>query len=419
MKYLILLAAAFICIKSKGQTIEKILRLGKAAWNLNEPAITCHPLDPEQVVVATNTDHVFYQKRSGKKFHHYRVESEFGVYGDPVLWYSSSGLCYFVHLAKNKEKKWPESFDRIVVQRSADFGKTFDAGTGIGLNGKMHDKAWIYEDERSNSPYRNSIYISWTQFDQYGSRNQTDSSHIYISVQRKGHSEFSKPIRINDQGGDCIDSDSTMEGVTVTATRDGKLLALWAGPAGLYMDESTDGGMHWGTDRVIAPWTGGWNLEVPGFMRTNGLPFADCDTTGRFRVCTAAEIDGYAQILIHESVDNGKHWTLVPRFSPHSNAHYFMPHAWWDHSTGHYYLLYYELYQDQLNVYLSWVLSGQGDYHTIQLNEKPFAVPGPYVFFGDYINVCARGSVVQAVWTEVENGKTIVKTGRIRMPSNP
>ncbi|QLH44727.1 MAG: hypothetical protein HWD58_03350 [Bacteroidota bacterium] len=54
-------------------------------------------------------------------------------------------------------------------------------------------------------------------------------------------------------GGDCIDSDSTMEGVTVTATRDGKLLAFWAGPAGLYMDESTDGGMHWGTDRVIAP----------------------------------------------------------------------------------------------------------------------------------------------------------------------
>lgn len=419
MKYRLLVILLALQQMASSQTIEKIQRLGKASWNLNEPAISSHPLYPDQVIVATNTDHVFYKKPGKKKFQHYRVESDFGVYGDPVLWYSHTGVCYFVHLARNKEKKWPDSFDRIVVQRSSDFGKTFDAGTGIGLNGKMHDKAWIYEDERSDSPYRNSIYISWTQFDKYGSRNQNDSSHIYISVQRKGSSEFSKPIRINDHGGDCVDSDSTLEGVTVTATRDGKLLAFWAGPAGLYMDESTDGGMHWGTDRVIATWSGGWNLNIPGFMRTNGLPFADCDFKGRIRVCTAAEIDGYAQILIHESVDKGDHWTLVPRFTPHPNAHYFMPHAWWDHHTGHYYLLYYELYQNQINVYLSWVLSGKGDYQTIQLNEKSFTVPGPYLFFGDYVNVCARGSQVHAVWTEVEKGKTVVKTARIRMNQNP
>ncbi|QLH44726.1 MAG: hypothetical protein HWD58_03345 [Bacteroidota bacterium] len=122
MKYLILLAAAFICIKSKGQTIEKILRLGKAAWNLNEPAITCHPLDRSRLLLQP-TPTMYFIKKERKKFHHYRVESEFGVYGDPVLWYSSSGLCYFVHLAKNKEKNGRRVLTELLYSAVRILGK--------------------------------------------------------------------------------------------------------------------------------------------------------------------------------------------------------------------------------------------------------------------------------------------------------
>jgi hypothetical protein len=319
-----------------------------------------------------------------------------------------------VHLSRNAKKKWPEWFDCIVVQKSTDDGISWNDGAAIGLNGKMHDKAWIHIDDEINSPYKGSVYISWTQFDKYNSSAPEDSSQILFSKSIDAGLHFSTPVRVNDQSGDCLDGDSTLEGATLGNLPDGTLFMVWAGFGRLYFDKSSDGGKTWGTDQVITSIADGWKIEVPGFMRCNGLPFVHVSTDFGIRVITAHDVNGRKQIIMYESNDLGKNWKAIRVSDLDETADHIMPHADWDKKSRTYRVLYYEIKKNQVQVILSTLKPGAQNFEHQIISRRPFEVPGETLFFGDYIQVTTHENVTHMVWTEIEKNRSVVKTCKLQ-----
>jgi hypothetical protein len=414
-KYILLICCIFSSYCKAQVKFEKEVELGNQLMSCNEPAITINPSNTRQQIVATNTKHVFRSKNNGRKYKHARAESQYGVYGDPVLMYDEKGNCFYVHLSEDKTRKWPESFDRIVVQKSTNNGRTWNQGVGIGKNGKMQDKAWISFDNGFESPYKGKIYITWTQFDKYESKDSKDSSRILFAYSADRAESFSTPVIISDFGGDCRDSDSTLEGATTSTGPKGEVYALWAGHQQLYFDVSYDGGKTWGKDKSILKTPKGWDLDTPDFMRTNGLPFLVSNREGKLMACTAYEIDGYNRVVVIESNDGGKNWSLPEVLQKDDSSHYIMPHAFVDKTSGTFAVIYYKIKNKQINVLLSYKKKDEKSFHTIRLNDHACIVPGNGVFFGDYINVCIVNDIIAATWTETKGISTVVKSRRVRL----
>lgn len=76
----------------------------------------------------------------------------------------------------------------------------------------FEDKPWPGVDTVADSPHRGNLYVAWTRFDTYGSKDPADKSHIVFSRSRDGGQTFSVPIRVSDTPGDAQDSDDTVEG---------------------------------------------------------------------------------------------------------------------------------------------------------------------------------------------------------------
>jgi hypothetical protein len=208
-----------------------------------------------------------------------------GFYGDPVFKISNQGVVYLAHLAKNKSGVWPKFFDRIVFERSEDSGKTFTS-TDVGFHeGKMQDKPWFSMDEWQGSKGYGNVYLSWTEFDDYGSKESKDSSRIWFARSVDGGRNFETPVVISDVSGDAQDDDGTAEGANVAISPDGVLHAVWSRNDTIWYDCSRDCGKTWGKDQFVARQIGGWNHSgVRSTMRVNGMPVIQSDAYGNVYV---------------------------------------------------------------------------------------------------------------------------------------
>lgn len=397
------------------QKLEKEYKLGKILHRCNEPAISINPIQPQYEIIAANTNHVFYKKRIKRKFNHQLVKSSHGVYGDPVLLYDKSGHCYFVHLSKAAGKSWPESFDCIVVQKSTNNGSTWNDGVAIGRNGKMQDKAWISIDEFKTSPYANNVYISWTEFDAYESRNPDDSSRILFSYSKDKGENFSKPIKVNDRNGNCLDKDETVEGATTCVNTHGEIFIAWAAYEKVFLDKSIDGGNTFGEDKIIMEIPKGWELDVPHFFRTNSLPFIASDSNGNMAVCAGMEENSYNKVVYTQSLDGGNTWSKRQIVYDIDSTHTFMPHLYIDKSTNRIYILYYKVKGIYTDIILSYKHILDREFKHLRVNQYSFILPGKRIFMGDYINLSAVGNKVSCVWTQpnIGNQYTQIRTRNI------
>lgn len=284
----------------------------------NEPAIAFSPINPLKGVLAFNVNQVFTTDDGGKTWSLTVVDPPQGFYGDPVLKYGKNGTVYLAHLAKNKSLPWPQHFDRIVFERSVDGGRTFSA-TDVGYHaGKMQDKPWFAVDEWGGSKFKGNIYLSYTEFDVYGSKLPTDSSRIYFSASTDDGVSFSSPVKVNDRCGTADDDDGTLEGANCAITPDGVIHMVWAGRDTIWYDKSEDGGKTWGKDKAIGLQRGGWNHgELPGQMRANGMPFIVASKKGELYVAYSALPDGELEKSASKNGNNGSAWGSVGTLSEH------------------------------------------------------------------------------------------------------
>ncbi len=383
-----------------------------------EPSIAINKKNPQNIVAGIVLDRVVTSADGGTTWTESKLNSPSGVYGDPAVISNSKGNIFYFHLSDPSGKGQGNDawLDRIVCQESIDEGKTWTDGVSIGNNPPAdQDKAWP-----AVHPKKNFMCVTWTQFDKYGSTDPNCQSNILFSKSNNGN-RWSTPVQINEFTGDCLGKDDTAKGAVPAIGADDKIYIAWANRGSIYFDRSYDDGNTWlQNDLLVAKQEGGWDLEIPGVDRCNGLPVLVVDNSStRFRgtlyLLYADQKNGKddTDIWLVRSFSRGDQWVKPVRVNKDdSRTHQFLPWIAVDPTNGHVYVVYYDRrnYTDnQTDVYLSYSFDGGNNFKEVKISESPFT-PDSNDFFGDYINIDAFGGIITPIWTRMDNGKTSVWT---------
>ncbi len=410
MKKIIFLCLLAVCsYRSYGQMQNIVIDSVKGP---NEPSIAIDPKNPNHMVAGSNTYNYYISTDGGYHWHNDTLASSLGVFGDPVIVADTTGaFCYF-HLANNPLlHTWPMWADRIVCQRSDDITSTSVSWTDGGYTGQVDspsiaDKPGVAIDRQSNT-----IYVTWTKFDQYGTSNPNDSSSIYFSKSQDRGDTWSAPVRINEIAGDCTDDDPTVEGAVPCVGPHGEIYVGWASNDELMFDRSYDGGITWlDHDIHVTNVPGGWNYMVPGLNRCNGLPFTACDISnspynGNIYINWTDQRNGATNtdVWICKSSDNGDTWGLPIKVNDDTGSRQqFFSSMAVDPATGFIYVVFYDrrnyaATSNFTDVYLAVSKDGAATFQNYKISQAPFN-PTSSKFFGDYTFISAFNSVVRPIW---------------------
>jgi hypothetical protein len=380
----------------------------------NEPSIKMNPLNTDQLVAGANLDNMYYSNDGGNTWNVGGLGSSYGVWGDPVIDVDVNGNFYFFHLSNPSSGNW---IDRIVCQKSTDGGNTWNNGSYTGLNGnKAQDKQWSVVDRNNNN-----IYVTWTQFDAYGSSNPNDKSIILFSKSTDEGETWSTPKKINIVDGNCEDEDNTVEGAVPAVGPNGEIYVAWAGPNGIVFNKSLDQGETWLNQEIaIDPMPTGWDYGIPGISRANGLPITKCDLSGgpnngTIYVNWSDQRNGAddTDIWMSKSTDGGDTWSAPKRVNddPAGNQQFF---TWMDvdQTNGNLFFVFYdrrEYSNNNTDVYLAFSTDGGETFTNRRISESPFT-PNSGVFFGDYTNITVHDNIVRPIWTRLDGGQLSIWT---------
>lgn len=413
-KSLLLVTCFFYYVSAIAQHINVMV------GNTNDPeetSIALNPKNPRYIVAGANIRSYYYSSDTGRTWSTALLSSPFGVYGDPAIICDTNGHFYFFHLSNTPGGSF---IDRIVSQKSTTNGASWDNGVAIGLNGiKSQDKEWAIVDRINNN-----LYLTWTQFDVYGSVTPGDSSHIRFSRSADAGASWSNPVRLDKTGGDCIDDDNTVEGAVPAVGPNGEVYVAWAGPLGLVFDRSLDGGNTWLTDDImVSSIPGGWAYDIPGIYRANGMPVTACDVSngtnrGTIYINWSDQRNGTSDtdIWLVKSTNGGNSWSSPVRVNDDApGKQQFFTWMTIDQSNGYLYFVFYDrrAYNDnQTDVYMARSKDGGQTFQNFKISQAPFA-PVNTVFFGDYTNLSVQNGIIRPMWTRLSGGTLSVWTALV------
>ncbi len=395
------------------------VKINTASKGQQEVCIAINPTNPLNMIVGANTNYAYHSFDGGLTWVERTLPQ--GTWGDPSVAFDRTGRAYYAHLTYG--------WDAITVRFSTNGGATWSGGTkvfgpssdsarpGPYNESSLQDKEWIIADN-SDGPLSGSVYMAWTNFTKYDSRLPHDSTCIVFARSTTQGVTFEPWVRVSDRGGDCIDSDNTVEGAVPAVGPGSEVYLVWSGPDGLVFDRSFDGGRTWGRDTVLTATPGGWDFAVSGLDRANGLPVAVADISGSphrgsIYVNWADARHGDPDIFIMKSTDRGATWTAPLRVNddPMGNGRVqFFTWMCCDPVTGELSIVYYDrrMYAgDSTDVWLARSTDGGASFTNTRISTSPFS-PSPFVFFGDYNGIAAYGGRIRPVWSRMVNMVTSI-----------
>jgi hypothetical protein len=420
---LVLSVVAFLAVQvvCSGQYKNHLLDERGSGIEACEPAIIINPKDPLNIVVATSPDRIFVTSDGGNKWLKTKIISPFGVFGNPVLIADSKGTIYLIHRSdvSGEGVNNPRSMEVLVCHGSIDGGKTWDVGTPVGYNaGKQVSKPSATIDAKGN------IYLVWTQFDKYKSKDDGCKSTILLSSSSNGK-KWSKPIQISQQPGDCLDDNNTVSGASVGISDDKRIYVTWSHGKSIFIDRSFDGGSMWlSNDIQAATQVAGWSHKIPGHDQCNDAPVlvvdkSKSDRNGLLYLTWADQKPDQTNtdIWFVRSNNFADYWTSPLKINNDSGKkHQYMPWIAVDKSNSYIYILFYDRrdYDDnQTDVYLAYSRDFGGTFKNVKISETPF-IPTDTTYFGNKLNISADKGIITPVWTRMDNGKTSVWTTVIK-----
>ena len=343
--------------------------------------------------------------------------------GDDVMAFSSDGIAYHVHLsfAGIRQARPRRAENGMIVNVSKDGGVTWSDGTPavnhINTVIPFEDKPGLVVDNAPASRFKGNVYLAWTRFDVYGSTDPEHRSQIYFSRSVDQGQTFSMPIRISDTGGDCVDSDNTVEGAVPSIGPNGEVYIVWAGPLGLVFDKSTDGGLTFGKDKVIGNIPGGWDFSVQGLERANGMPNTAVDLSsgpnkGTLYVNWIDARNGDPDVFVMSSRNGGESWSQPVRVNDdkvRNGKEQFFTWMAVDPADGSVNVVFYDRRDTSgamTGLTLARSVDGGRTFVNRKIDVKPFAV-NERVFFGDYSGISAYDGRVVPVFMHFVDDRTL------------
>ncbi|HEV8337111.1 MAG TPA: sialidase family protein [Candidatus Polarisedimenticolia bacterium] len=182
---------------------------------------------------------------------------------DPSLTADLAGNFYFAYLNFNLGLPVPAD---LFVAKSTDGGRTFPTYTvAVAGNDSVNepDKPYIVADVGNGSPFKGSLYLSYTDL--------AVGYSIRIVSSRDGGHTWSSPVRITN---DTMGSNIFQASVPVVAS-DGTIYVFFSnftfgvnGSLSIQFSKSSDGGISWSAPSSVAS-----HLPSPGlFVLDNGDP---------------------------------------------------------------------------------------------------------------------------------------------------
>jgi len=418
-------------------------------FNNNEPSIAVDPNNPLHIAVATYLG-IRVSVNGGASF---LPSVAAGVPpthsasrgGDSSLGYDSQGRLFWVYLLVTNGTSAPDIF---LAQHNPNTGAllpgypvnvTASAGVNRPAPANSHDKSWLAVDWHAGSPFRDRLYIVWTDLTSgsvvrsvfSGNQGQTWTLAPALSAGGEGfvwpaHNTVAPNGNVyvtyhSQTGSDASGADDGISGkVFILRSTDGgatfpqKNLAYAAGAADVTDNVQTQNGTIPGARFWLLGTGQAWVL-------------ADPSTAGRIYVVANDDPDNNpssgdaANVYITISTDNGVNWTAPSRIdSGPGTTFQVMPTASIDPVTGCISVHYYDNRRGLTNsagrflldVFATSSHNGGVTFDPdFRINDLPFdpdagagcrfdcASSTPTTRIGEYNGIAVVGGVAYAVWT--------------------
>jgi hypothetical protein len=366
-----------------------------------EPHIDVNPRNPLNFVAGDNraistSSNVHVTTNGGLTW----TNSTTGVsQGDPVFAYDSLGNVYYTVLSSG-----------VRVYKSTNSGTSW-TNLGNAFSNGNTDKQWVICDQ-TGGPYTNNLYLTYSDF----------SAPVTIRFYRSTNqgTSWSAPFTIFGPG--------SAQGSNLAVGPDGKVYVLWMGSGGANLRISSDGGVTFGSQLIVAAYSepgtlhGSGRQVLKGDIRVNGFPqiAADLSTSpnrGNLYTVYAANPVGpdNADIFLVRSTNSGLNWNTFAPLRVNDDVGFtdqWMPDVSVD-NQGRVWVMWYDSRNDPNNilteVYCAVSTDGGVSFSpSFKVSNQPFnpnsvkvnqgGSPAHY-YIGDYHSIAGK-SVVLPFWMD-------------------
>jgi hypothetical protein len=280
-------------------------------------------------------------------------------------------------------------------------------GKLVVIPGTSADRQRIAVDRTVGSPYRDRLYVAWT-----------DGQHVHLASSSDAGASFNAGVQVDDDG-------TMVSNPYVTSAADGAVYVAWLDVprSQLRIDRSSDGGMTWGTDHVVhqlvsgglasptaaAPSSGARNIIACDVMRANS-PLHGAVYCAYHDAASGNGLD----VFLRRSGDGGASWSEPLRMSDDPigvPVDQFLPRVMIDDGNGKVNVAWYDTRDDpahlKTNVYYTRANDGSAFVAPVKITTqqtdetRPGADPLAY---GESIGMEAFLGRVRLLWTDSRTG---------------
>jgi hypothetical protein len=415
-------------------TVGANLRISGAQTSArSESDIRINFFNPTQVIAASNaivsggTQAQFYSSNGGATWGQTSLPllSLDQFHSDPTVDWTSDGSAWSVTIGIKGQTL------KLRAYKSTTAGATWTFDNTLSGSQRSTDKEFLWADHSATSAFKNNLYVCWH-----------NGTPAYVN-RRTASGWGSAPIQVSG-----AESTGTAIGCDIKTNEAGNVFVFWptTGNSRIVMNKSTNGGVSFGTPKVIATTKDSYDIGIPSFNNRRALIYTAGGAFGNNVYVTWTDLSGNTgctapanepgsnasstcktRIWFSRSTDGGTTWSAPVKINDQaSNNDQFNQWLAVDPTNGNIGVMYYDTVNDatrkKTDVYFQLstdggVTWGAAAKVTTGMTDETIAGADSGNQYGDYNSLSGFANTFFPSWTDRRNNaKEEVWTAPILQP---